>query len=150
MVLGGIGTFLRGVSVANDALEPGATVSSQVGVALIAFLAVGAIAGGWCLMILSAAGRRHPPRPSNAPPSVVRPTFDLLAIGVVVGGGVFVSVVDLLVVAPGETVSVSLWAKLTAAGIGFVVVVGLLDSFVDSHARSEWSEAASPSPLRHR
>ena len=113
---------MQGLDVADRALRAGTTVSPQIAAALASYLAVGATVGALFLMLFAAADRLNAPRPSSRPRPVVSPAFDVLALMVVPGSGAFFHAVDLVLLTPGETATVDVWARLGAGSIGFLAV----------------------------
>ena len=133
MVLACIGTVVNGVATADRALQPGATVSAQVCVALAAFLAVGAAVGGCLLVALAAMGRPPARRSPSRETTAAGLDPEELAAFVVGLGWSFFHLVDVLVIAPGETPGIGVWTRLLVAGLGFVMSV-LLGERIASRA----------------
>lgn len=145
-LLPGIGTVVNGWHAGEQALRPGTTVSGQVIAALVAYVAVGAVVGGLFLLTLAVTGRRRTGRtPDRRPRPVVNPAVDALAVAVILGGWTFFRAFDLVLVTTGETVTVSLATRLLGAGLGFVLVVGGVESAYDARRRGRNAEQV-PAP----
>jgi hypothetical protein len=115
-----LGTAEDGWHLTGEALRPGTTVSARVFVALIGFFGVGVMLGGLFLAALGRPGQQRPARPPSPRPRSVVAT-DTLLIGIIITGWAFFNALDLILVAPGETVTLGLGARLLVVACGFCV-----------------------------
>lgn len=111
-----VGVVMHGWHVADVALRPGTRVSAQIAVALICYVAIGAVAGGILVVVLT--GRASIDRRRDRRPQPVALDVEALALAVYMGGWVFFHALDLLLVTPGERVALGTGARLLAVLLG--------------------------------
>lgn len=117
-----MGTVATGWHVAGEALRPGTTVSGQAVVAVVALFVLGALVGGLFFAAAASADRRRGLTRRSRSAATRADTWATEWLVLLVGWSIFHGL-DLTLVTPGETPTLSTGARLLVGACGLVAVI---------------------------